>query len=256
MKTSSGLPPIHEDLFNETYIFVAPNQPAIPMKVTYYGHSCFMLETGGSKLLFDPYISLNEKAKHIDIESIKPDYVMVTHAHGDHVADVETLCKQSGALLVANYEIVNWFQAKGINKVHPMNLGGTKEWSFGKVKMVHAAHSSSFPDGTYGGNPGGYVISSEGRNYYIAGDTALYMDMKLIAEEFEITAAFLPIGDNFTMGPEDACKAAQFVNTKKIVGIHYDTFPSIVIDKKKAQDLAKSKGLELLLPEIGQTIQI
>jgi L-ascorbate metabolism protein UlaG (beta-lactamase superfamily) len=245
-----------EELFNETYIFVAPNERPALMKVTYYGHSCFMVEIGGSHLLFDPFITPNELANGIDISLLKPDYILVSHGHADHVADVEAIAKQSGATILSNYEVVTWFQNKGCTHVHPMNLGGSKRYAFGRVKMVPAVHSSSLPDGTYGGNPGGFVVETDGRSFYYAGDTALHYDMKLIAEEFTLDVAFLPIGDNFTMGIHDALKAADFVQAKKIIGMHYDTFPYIILDKPAALASANAHQKELLLPEIGQTIII
>src|SRR5690554_2956946 len=195
-------------------------------EITYYGHSTFLLAIGGKKILFDPFITPNEKAKDIEISSIAADYILVSHGHGDHVADVATIAKKNNATLVANFEVASWFEEKGIN-VHPMNHGGSKVFEFGKVKFVNAIHSSTLPDGTPGGNPGGFVVQADDQTFYFAGDTALTYDMKLIAAEFAVDFAFLPIGDNFTMGIEDAIKAAGFVGTQKIIGMHYDTFPYI-----------------------------
>ena len=179
------------------------------MKVTYYGHSCFLVEVEGKEILFDPFITPNELAKNIDVNSINPDYIFVTHGHEDHVADLVEIAERSGATVVSNYEIITWLQGKGIENVHPMNHGGSKQFDFGKVKYVYATHSSVLPDGTYGGNPGGFVVDTKEASFYYAGDTALTMDMQLIPRFAKLNFAFLPIGDNFTMGIEDAVLASR-----------------------------------------------
>ena len=226
------------------------------MTLTYYGHSCFTIKIENTTLLFDPFITPNEKAKHIDINSIKVDYILLSHAHEDHIADAETIAKNTNATIISNFEIVSWYEKKGLTNAHPMNHGGSKTFSFGKVKMVNAIHSSTFADGSNGGNPNGFVIESEEGNFYFAGDTALTMDMKLIPLTTKIDFALLPIGDNFTMGIEDASICAEFVETKKVVGLHYDTFGYIIIDKQEAKDTFKNKQIELYLPKIGETIKI
>jgi len=226
------------------------------IKITYYGHSTFLFTIKDKTILFDPFIRPNELADKIDVSSINPDYILVTHGHQDHVADVESIAKQSKAMLVSNFEIISWFEKKGIENVHPMNHGGSKDFDFGTVKYVNAVHSSMLPDGASGGNPGGFVVQSEEATFYFAGDTALTYDMKLIGEEFDIDFAVLPIGDNFTMGIKDAIKAADFVGTEKIIGMHYDTFPYIKIDKEAALAEASSAGKELLLLSIGKSITL
>ena len=145
------------------------------MRITYYGHSCFMAEIKGKKLLFDPFITPNELAKDINIADIEPDYILLSHGHNDHVADAEAIAKSSGATIIANYEVAMWFAGKGITKYHPMNHGGKWDFDFGTVKVVNAVHSSSMPDGSYGGNPIGFVIISEEKNFYYSGDTALHL---------------------------------------------------------------------------------
>lgn len=225
-------------------------------KITYYGHSTFLITIDGKNILFDPYISSNEKANKIKIESITADFILVTHGHGDHVADVEAIANNNHATVVSNYEVAAWFQEKGIQNVHPINHGGSKVFEFGKIKYVNAIHSSTLPDGTPGGNPGGFVVQSSQGAFYFAGDTALTYDMKLIAEEFAIDFAFMPIGDNFTMGIDDAIKAAGFVGTKKIIGMHYDTFPYIEIDKEAAKKVADKAGMELIMLNIGEIITL
>ncbi|MDN3689997.1 metal-dependent hydrolase [Cyclobacterium jeungdonense] len=226
------------------------------IELKYFGHSTFLMRVNGKQILFDPFITPNSLAKDVAIEKINPDYILVTHGHEDHVADVERIARKSGAMLVSNFEIVSWFQGKDLENVHPMNHGGTKAFDFGKVKYVNAIHSSTLPDGSSGGNPGGFVISSDEGVFYYAGDTALTYDMKLIGESFAIDFAVLPIGDNFTMDIGDAIKAADFVGTEKIVGMHYDTFPYITINKEEVKQLAKEAGKELFLLQIGESITL
>ena len=226
------------------------------MNFTFYGHACFAVEVEGKHILFDPFISPNEKAKHIDVENIKADYILVSHGHEDHIADVESIVKRTGAKLISNFEIVSWFGKKGIENTHPMNHGGSWEFDFGTVKYVNAVHSSSFPDGSYAGNPGGFIITTKEKTFYYSGDTALSMDMKLIGEYENLDFAVLPIGDNFTMGIKDAVIAAEMIKCNKIVGIHYDTFGYIEIDHQQAKSDFSEKGKDLILLEIGDSIEI
>ncbi|MGI4729749.1 MAG: metal-dependent hydrolase [Janthinobacterium lividum] len=225
------------------------------MKVTYYGHATILLETEKAKLLFDPFITPNELAKAVDIDSIKPDYILLTHGHVDHVADVFTIQKNSDATVICIAEVQGWLGNNDVDKTHGMNIGGSFNFNFGRVKMVNAIHSSSMPDGSYGGNPAGYVIYADGKKVYIAGDTALTYDMKLLEDE-NLDAAFLPIGDNYTMGVDDAVKAAGFINCKNIIGVHFDTFPPIKLDHEAAKSKFAAAGLNFMLPEIGQVIEL
>jgi L-ascorbate metabolism protein UlaG (beta-lactamase superfamily) len=225
------------------------------MKLTFYGHASLGLEIDGKKLLFDPFITPNPMAKDIDIYSLKPDYILLSHGHGDHMADLEAIQKDSGALVICIAEIAGWLGNKGIEKTHPMNIGGGYDFDFGRVKMVYALHSSSMPDGAYGGNPAGFLITSKDKKIYYAGDTALTYDMKLLADE-DIDWAILPIGDNYTMGVDDAIKAAGFVNCKNVIGIHYDTFPAIKIDKEAAKEKFIKAGINIQLPGIGESIDL
>lgn len=226
------------------------------MNITFYGHACFGIEINGKSILFDPFISPNELAKGIDIDSIKADYILVSHGHEDHVADVATIAKNTGAKIVSNFEIVTWFGKQGLENGHPMNHGGQWKFDFGTVKYVNAVHSSVLPDGSNGGNPGGFVIESSEGNFYYAGDTALTMDMQLIGRMHKLDFAILPLGDNFTMGVDDAVVASEFINCKKIVGMHYDTFGYIVIDKEAAKAKFADAGAELILLDIGTTKDI
>jgi L-ascorbate metabolism protein UlaG (beta-lactamase superfamily) len=225
------------------------------MKATYYGQSCLELETNGVKLLFDPFISPNELAKHIDVNSLKPDYILLSHGHGDHIADLFTIQKNSGAKVICIAEIAGWLNSKGVTNVHGMNIGGGFNFDFGRVKMVNAIHSSSMPDGSNGGNPAGFVIYAEGKKIYFAGDTALTYDMKLLADE-NLDWAILPIGDNYTMGIDDAVKSTSFFNCKNVIGVHYDSFPVIKIDKEEAKEKFIKAGLVLKLPAIGESLTL
>ena len=226
------------------------------MKVTYYGHSCFAVFAEGKNILFDPFISPNELAKGIDINKIKADYILISHGHEDHVADAVAIAKTTGAKVVTNWEIFTWLGKQGISNAHPMNTGGKWMFDFGKVKCVNAVHSSSLPDGTYGGNPMGFILETKSGNFYYAGDTALTYDMKLIGEFKKMDFAFLPIGDNFTMGVDNAVIAADYINCNKIIGMHYDTFGFIKIDHKEAKEKFNRAGKELILLNIGETKEI
>ncbi len=226
------------------------------MKITYLGHGGFIIETAGKTLVFDPFVTPNELAKHINIEDIKADYVLLTHGHGDHVADAAAIAKANNAPIISNYEIVSWYEAQGL-KGHPMNIGGRWQFDFGFVYYVNAVHSSVLPDGTYGGNPGGFVIVNDEGTFYFAGDTALTWDMKLIPMLYpKLNFAILPIGDNFTMSYRDAVIASDFIECDTIIGCHYDTFGYIQIDHEAAKTAFSEKGKTLLLPNIGETVVI
>lgn len=225
------------------------------MKITYYGHSSLQIETNGKTIIVDPFITGNPKADSIDINTLKADYILITHAHQDHVLDVERIARDSQATIIANHEIVTYYEQKGF-KGHGMNHGGSWDFDFGRIKAVNAIHSSSFSDGTNGGNPFGYVLESKGKTIYIAGDTALTMDMKLIPMFFKLNLAILPIGGNYTMDIGEASVAADFVECKKLLGVHFNTFPPIEVEKNKAIQYFKEKGKELILLDIGKSIEI
>lgn len=227
------------------------------MQLTYYGHSCFGVLVDGAHLLFDPFVTPNPKAASIDIDMIPADYIFVSHGHFDHVADVAAIAKRTGATVIANFEVVEWFAKQGMEKSHAMNLGGSHQFPFGRVKMTGAIHSSVLPDGTYGGNPAGFLVeSNKGGHFFYSGDTALTLDMKLVGESSSLKFAVLCIGDNFTMGPEDAARAASFLEVKEVVGVHYDTFPPIEIDRHEAVRDFADREINLRLPAIGETITI
>ena len=226
------------------------------MKITFFGQNTLAIEVSEKHILVDPFITGNPLSKDkVNPLDLKADYILLTHAHFDHVQDAEMIAKNTGAVIVSNYEIAMYYQAKGIT-VHPMNHGGSWQFDFGKVKYVNAVHTSSFEDGTYGGQPGGFVIEGEHKNIYIAGDTALTMDMKLIAMQTKLDLAILPIGDNFTMGIDDAVIAADFLQCDKILGVHYDTFGFIEINHDEAKRKFFDAGKDLMLLSVSESIEL
>ncbi|HEY0679113.1 MAG TPA: metal-dependent hydrolase [Chitinophagaceae bacterium] len=237
------------------------------MEFTYFGHACFGVEINNVKLLFDPFITGNPlpAAKKIDVGAIEADYIFLSHGHGDHMADCETIAKRTGATVVTNAELSDWLNEKGISS-HPMNIGGKANLKGGKftygpgeiqVKCVVAQHSSSTNEGMYAGNPVGFIISSGNDAFYYSGDTGLTMDMQLIPRWAKLNFAVLPIGDNYTMGAEDALECARMIKCKTVIGVHYDTFASLVkIDHDWAKKVFSEAGFELKLPAIGETISV
>lgn len=226
------------------------------MKITFLGHAALYIQTSTHRILVDPFISGNEMAAgKIDVQALDPDVILLTHAHQDHVLDVEAIASRTEALIISNYEIVTYYQNKGFQG-HPMNHGGARDFDFGWLKYVNAVHTSSFADGTYGGQPGGFLLKCEGKMIYIAGDTALHSDMKLIPLYGNTDLAILPIGDNFTMGVTDALLAAGFVDCNRVMGVHYNTFGYIEIDTDAAIKTFKDGGKTLLLPEIGEVLSV
>ncbi len=226
------------------------------MKITYLGHASLAIETNGKHIIVDPFISANELAKHINIHTLKADFILLTHAHQDHVLDVDVIAERTGATVICNAEMSYHYEGKGL-KVIGMNTGGKADFDGISVKSTIAFHSSSFADGSYGGNPNGYVLESAGKRIYIAGDTALTYEMKLIPETVgQLDLAVFPVGDHFTMGFEDASLASDFVGCDKVLGYHFDTFPPIKIDHQMAKDYFSSKGKELILLEIGKSIDV
>ncbi len=226
------------------------------MQVTYYGHSCFLVETNGKKLLFDPFISHNELAKDIDINSIEADYILQSHGHADHIADTVAIAKRTNAKVVCCYEIHEWLNKQGVSNTHPMNIGGKWQFDFGTVKCLAAQHSSAMPDGSYGGNPMGFLVMNNKENFYYAGDTALTMDMKLIPMWCKLDAAFLPIGDNFTMDATDAVLASNFIECDNIIAMHFDTFGYIKIDHNSVETLFKNANKKIKIPNIKETFSL
>ncbi len=197
-------------------------------ELTWIGHATLALETDGYKLLIDPYIRKNPAAK-VDADTIGADYILVTHGHGDHVGDTVEIAKRTGAMVISNAEISRWLAEKGLN-THGQHIGGGFTHPFGYLKLTQALHGSALPDGSYGGNPAGLLLTTnEGEKIYMAGDTGLFGDMRLIGEE-GVTLAVIPIGDNYTMGPTDALRAVKLLTPKHVIPIHYDTFDLISQD--------------------------
>ena len=227
------------------------------MKATYYGQSCVEFDFNGTKVLMDPFIRANALAESIDVGRIHPDYIFLSHGHMDHVADMEFIQKNSDATVAAIVETAAWVRRQGVadDKVIEFNLGGTLDLPFGQVKMVYASHTNSTPDGQYGGFPVGFVFFIGDKRIYFAGDTGLSMEMKLL-EDLQLDWAFLPIGGHYTMDVDDAIRASGFINCKNIVGIHYDTFPPITIDKQMAIDKFERQSINLELPAIGASITL
>lgn len=225
------------------------------MNFTYYGHSCFSIDLDGNKFLFDPFITGNPLIKDFDIKSIQADYILVSHGHADHIADLLDIAKNTNALVIANAEIADWIQNQGYENVHPINFG-PKTFDFGDLHFVPASHSSSLPDGTYGGNPGGFIIKSQSANFYYSGDTGLIMDMQLIPLYADLDWAFLPVGGNFTMDAKEAAICADFIKCDKVIGVHFDTFGFIEINHEEAEKHFTDKGKVLILPEIGKSLTL
>jgi L-ascorbate metabolism protein UlaG (beta-lactamase superfamily) len=227
------------------------------MKFTYYGQSCFMVVLNGKSVLFDPFITGNPLANGVvAVDKVPADYILLSHGHGDHIADCVRIASATGAKVVCNFEIHEWLNKQGVTNTHPMNTGG--KWDFGdfSVKCVVAHHSSGLPDGSYGGSPMGFVITAKEGTFYFSGDTSLTLDMQLIPMWAKLNFAVLPIGDNFTMDAKDAARCAQMVECKTVIGVHYDTFGYIKIDKEKAKKTFADTGADLRLVNIGETIDI
>lgn len=226
------------------------------MKVSYHGHSIVKVETNGKIILIDPFITGNDLTD-LKVENEQPDFIILTHGHGDHVGDTVELAKKSNALVIAVNELATYLRHQGVN-AHPMHIGGSREFEFGRVKFTQAFHGSGIEqeDGTflYMGMPAGVLLMAEGKTIYHAGDTGIFSDMKLIGELHPIDLAFLPIGDNFTMGPDDAALAAKFLQAKQVVPIHFNTFPPIQQDPHAFAEKLEAKNGKVLEP--GQSLEL
>lgn len=199
------------------------------VNITFHGHATFTIDVNGTKIVVDPFFAGNNPVAQKSVDEVEADYILVTHGHGDHIADAIPLAQRTGAKVISNFEIVGWFGSKGIDNAHPQHIGGGFDHDFGRVKLTIAFHGSALPDGSYGGMPAGFLLTVDGRNIYIAGDTALYSDMALIGAA-GLDVAILPIGDNFTMGPDDALLALGYLKPKTVIPCHYNTWPPIAQD--------------------------
>ncbi len=198
------------------------------VEITFYGHSCLGVVVDDTHLLIDPFLSDNPMAE-VSADDVPADYVLVSHGHGDHVGDAVEIAKRTGAMTISNNEIRGWFVAQGIENSHPLHIGGGYDFPFGRVKLTIAHHGSALPDGSYGGAPAGFLLTLAGKKIYHACDTGLFYDMKLIGEE-GLDLAVLPIGDNFTMGPDDALRAVKLLEPKVVIPVHYGTWELIAQD--------------------------
>jgi len=225
-------------------------------KVTWYGHACFLFETRGLRILTDPFLTGNALSP-VRADAVEADYILVSHGHGDHLGDTVAIAKRTGALVVSNYEIQNWLVANGVENVHAQHIGGSHTYPWGRLKLTIAHHGSVLPDGSYGGNPVGFLLYfEENRKVYHACDTGLFYDMKLIGEE-GIDLALLPIGDNYTMGPEDALRAVKLIQPARVVPIHYNTFDLIQQDAHAwARRVESETSSRVVVLQPGQTIEV
>jgi L-ascorbate metabolism protein UlaG (beta-lactamase superfamily) len=225
------------------------------IKITWYSHACFLIATPQAKLLTDPFISDNPLSPQ-KADRIEADYILVSHGHGDHLGDTVDIAKRTGATVISNYEIQTWLTGKGIENAHPQHIGGGFDYPWGRVKLTIAHHGSALPDGSYGGNPCGFLFYIEGKKIYHACDTGLFYDMKLIGEE-GIDLAILPIGDNFTMGPDDALRAVRLIAPKQVIPIHYDTFDVIKQDPHAwAKRVEKETTTKAIVMKPGESMTL
>jgi L-ascorbate metabolism protein UlaG (beta-lactamase superfamily) len=226
--------------------------------LTWHGHAAFSLDVGEHTILIDPYLSENPVAK-VAVDSVTADYIIVSHGHGDHIGDTIALAKRTGATVISNFEITNWLVLQGVpeNQVHPQHIGGGFHYPFGYLKLTIAHHGSGLPDGSYGGNPAGLLIfTADGDTIYFACDTALFLDMKLIGEE-GVDLAVLPIGDNFTMGPDDALRAVKLIHPRVAIPVHFDTWELIAQDPHAwATRVEDETDTTCIVIEPGETYQL
>ncbi len=228
------------------------------MRLTYYGHSAFQIETAAATILVDPFITGNKHAEGVvEPGDLDPDVILLTHAHGDHWGDTPAIAKRTGAMVVGNFEVTQYVSDRhGHDNIQPMNTGGSWSFDWGRATQTYARHSSSFPDGTYGGNPNGYVLEIEGKTLYDLGDTSPFAEMEWIGDEYEVDLALMPIGDCFTMGPQGAVRAAGMIRPALSLPLHYDTFPYIEVDVGEWEDLMEGAGFATRVLSPGETLEL
>jgi L-ascorbate metabolism protein UlaG (beta-lactamase superfamily) len=228
------------------------------MRLTYFGHSAYQIETKGKTLLFDPFITGNKHTEGVVTpEQLNPDVILLTHAHSDHWGDTPEIAKRTGALVVGNFEVTQYVSRKhGHDYIQPMNTGGSWAFDWGKTTLTYAQHSSSFPDGTYGGNPNGYLMEIEGKVIYNTGDTNPFYEMTWVGEEYDVDLALLPVGDCFTMGPEEAVRAVRMIKPKLTIPLHYGTFSYIEIDMNRWTQAMQKAGFETKVLAPGETMDL
>ena len=224
------------------------------LKLTYFSHSAWQIQTDKHTILIDPFLDDNPTSP-VKSDQVKADFIIVTHAHGDHIGDTIKIAKKHNSLIIANFEIASWCGNQGIT-AHPMHIGGAHEFPFGKVKLTPALHGSSFPDGSYGGMPAGVIIMIDDKTIYHTGDTGLFSDMKLIGELTPVDVALIPIGDNFTMGLEDAVKAVEFIKPKMVLPMHFKTFDVIDADPHLFVDKVKVHGVQARVLDYGDSLDL
>ncbi|MGC9398539.1 MAG: metal-dependent hydrolase [Anaerolineae bacterium] len=220
------------------------------IKVTWYGHATWELDINGSRLLIDPFLSGNPKAP-VSADEVEVDYIAVTHGHGDHLGDTIAIAERTGATVIANAEIARWLRKQGLEEVHAQHIGGGFQYPFGYLKLTMAIHGSSLPDGSYGGMPAGILITAGGKKIYHAGDTGLFATMKLIGEE-GLDLALLPIGDNYTMGPDDALRAVKLLRPQVVIPMHYETWDLLAQDPHAwAKRVCEETESQALVLDVG-----
>ena len=228
------------------------------MKLTYFGHSAYQIETNGTTLLFDPFITGNPHAEGVvTAADLNPDVILLTHAHGDHWGDTMSIARRTNALIVANFEMTQYIsKTEGYSNVHPMNVGGAWKFDWGNIKQTYARHSSSFPDGTYGGSPNGYLSKIEGKCIYNVGDTAPTCEMGRVGEDYDIDLALIPIGDCFTMGLEESVRAVKMLRPSLTIPLHYNTFPLIKIDIEEWVEMMHKANFAPKVLDPGETLEV